>query len=553
MPEFNDYWLWIVDDQYVHSPLSADVLEQADSKRSVELPALARALILNTEGKTANALQEVEAAVDSGEDAPELLWAKGQLEFELGHYEESLEAFERVLEAWPDNKGARFNCGFCLERLGRFDEAADCFRMAVDADPNFIVARLALGQCLFRLDQPDAALQEFNACLEIDPDNERALAAKAAALHVLGNYEEAFTLYRKVSEKHPEEPELFGNLVAVCAARRDEPRLREYAEALIKQNPASRLALQGLVTAALLRGNYDVASYYGAQYVKAAPDSYEGWFNLGFAHHKTGAVQEAIEAYRHAAGLRPERCEALSNLGALLHEHDDAVQARKTYERVLELDPKSPATLWNLGLLYEHEANHDQAETCYSRLVELQPERDEGWLRLGYLRLQHDDVPGAIEALEEIATRPQARSDALVNLAIAYWRSHRLAEAKALMASATKDHPNTIEFLRVLAVVAVDEGNCNDAAALEVKLDQLGEHMPELSYNVGVLLENAGRHDAAVQAFQRAVRSRADFGEALLNLGHAFQALGDTEKANAYWRDAVSLMPELAGNYFGGQ
>jgi len=74
--------------------------------------------------------------------------------------------------------------------------------------------------------------------------------------------------------------------------------------------------------------------------------------------------------------------------------------------------------------------------------------------------------------------------------------------------------------------------------------------MPELSYNVGVLLQDAGRTDDAAKALERAVQAKPGFGEALLNLGHVLKGLGQDDKAKACWREAVQAMPELAGSYF---
>jgi tetratricopeptide (TPR) repeat protein len=63
-------------------------------------------------------------------------------------------------------------------------------------------------------------------------------------------------------------------------------------------------------------------------------------------------------------------------------------------------------------------------------------------------------------------------------------------------------------------------------------------------------LQTANRQDAAAQAFERANEAKPGFGEALLNLGHALRALGQEEKAKECWREAVGLMPDLAGGYF---
>jgi tetratricopeptide (TPR) repeat protein len=267
--------------------------------------------------------------------------------------------------------------------------------------------------------------------------------------------------------------------------------------------------------------------------------------------HKTGQAQEAINAYEQAIELRPHGCEALANLACLLHQHDDVERARDLYERVIVLQPHHTATLWNLGLLYEKQDSRDLAEKAFADLVAVQPDRQDAWLRLGYLRLDRGDAAGAIDALENIATKPKARSDARVNLAVAYWREGRLESAKTLMQRALKEQPNAIEFLRVLAAVAVAESNADEAARLEAKLDQLGERIPELSYNVGVLLENARRHEDAVPVFERAAKARPGFGEALLNMGHALKALGQVNRANECWQEAIAAMPELAAGYFG--
>ena len=43
---------------------------------------------------------------------------------------------------------------------------------------------------------------------------------------------------------------------------------------------------------------------------------------------------------------------------------------------------------------------------------------------------------------------------------------------------------------------------------------------------------------------------RADFPEALLNLGHVLSAAGREEEARACWAPALELKPELAAGYF---
>ena len=177
--------------------------------------------------------------------------------------------------------------------------------------PELWAARLGLGACLLNLGDAAGALEEFDACLERSPEHDRALMGKAAALQMLEKYDESHEIYSKVLRSHPDDADLLVNLVAVAAARKDEPRLRDYSEKLLEIEPGARAALEGLITAALIRKNYDVAAHYGAQYTTAVPDAYEGWFNLGVALKQKGKFQEAANAYQQTVKVRLEGSEAL--------------------------------------------------------------------------------------------------------------------------------------------------------------------------------------------------------------------------------------------------
>ena len=67
MEKTSDQWLWFVDDELIEALARQDVLDPKSEKRPVQSAALVKALALNTEGKTEEALREVAAALDRGE------------------------------------------------------------------------------------------------------------------------------------------------------------------------------------------------------------------------------------------------------------------------------------------------------------------------------------------------------------------------------------------------------------------------------------------------------------------------------------------------------
>ncbi len=69
--------------------------------------------------------------------------------------------------------------------------------------------------------------------------------------------------------------------------------------------------------------------------VKLASDSYEGWFNLGVAHQRSGRLDQATLAYNEAARIRPGAADVQANLGASLHERGEIGEAVRAYQNAL--------------------------------------------------------------------------------------------------------------------------------------------------------------------------------------------------------------------------
>ncbi|HEV3082459.1 MAG TPA: tetratricopeptide repeat protein, partial [Gemmataceae bacterium] len=191
MEQTTDQWLWFVDDELVEALARHDVLDPQSQKRVVQSAALVKALSLNMEGKTEQALREIRTAIENGEALPELDWTKAHLEFQLGQYEAALEDYEKVLAAYPNHRAGIYNSALCLEKLKRFEPAGEAFRKASQMSPNLAEATLGLGMCQLHLNRPEEALASFEECLKTKPAYDNALYGKPVALQLLGHRDEA--------------------------------------------------------------------------------------------------------------------------------------------------------------------------------------------------------------------------------------------------------------------------------------------------------------------------------------------------------------------------
>ena len=226
---------------------------------------------------------EPEAAAASSSSGA--LIAEGRAHYDRLRFEEAAGSYSAAVAAEPNHPTAHFDLGVCLEKLGQWKAAANSFRRALEIDAGRSQALIGLGSCLLQLDSAEQALHCFER-IESTGDREAALLGKAVALQKLGHNEEAEETYRELLGISPGSAEPLANLVALSAAREDLMGMEDYAGRLLKVNPQSKAALQGMAMVAIWSGNQAAAVEYCTRLVEIDPDSFEGRFNLRFAQQR---------------------------------------------------------------------------------------------------------------------------------------------------------------------------------------------------------------------------------------------------------------------------
>jgi predicted O-linked N-acetylglucosamine transferase (SPINDLY family) len=118
------------------------------------------------------------------------------------------------------------------------------------------------------------------------------------------------------------------------------------------------------------------------------------------------------------------------------------------------------------------------------------------------------------------------------------------AQARAALQQVVQRNPRHADAHGLLGMIAARSGEFERAAF------HFGESLatqpanPAGWNNHGVALRKLGRDAEAAQSFERAVKLRADYGEAHFNLGNAVRELGRLEAAVASYGRALALQPD---------
>jgi len=120
----------------------------------------------NSEEEALGALAAAEAASD---DPTELLLARAQYRFQLGHYEESLSDCEKLSQSDPTSAILHCMCSMRLQKLGRFDEAQTEAETALKLDPTEAMYHKNIAYVLIAKGDSSLANAALEGAIRINP------------------------------------------------------------------------------------------------------------------------------------------------------------------------------------------------------------------------------------------------------------------------------------------------------------------------------------------------------------------------------------------------
>jgi len=128
-----------------------------------------------------------------------------------------------------------------------------------------------------------------------------------------------------------------------------------------------------------------------------------------------GPCEQALQAYRRALELDPQRADGHYNLGNVLMG-DEPELAAYHYQRSLELDPQSAKAWHNLGLTVSQLDRFGEAEAAISTSLRLNPLVADAWCNLGLAYQGQDRFQPAMRAFSQAIALDQNHAASHINM-----------------------------------------------------------------------------------------------------------------------------------------
>jgi tetratricopeptide (TPR) repeat protein len=357
----------------------------------------------------------------------------------------------------------------------------------------------------------EAAIQYSNA-IQLDPNFIEAHYQLAEAYLKTQDYNRAFQeLSRTVdlapNAYYPARVDLANLLISA----RDSKQAKTHLDILRDQQPNNPTTYEAWANYYNSQDNLAAAIQEMQKAINADPGRSESYLNLAVLQTRANLPDQAEINFKKAAALGPKDMNAQLALGGFYFAHNHLAEAEQQLKHAIDVDPKDPAPRAGYAQLLRVEGRKADVETFLQQTKKDLPDDSTGYSMLGDF----------------------------------YFAEGDLDKAAAEYASLYKDHPKDLKVERNYIQILILKDRLEEAGKLNDEMLKANPHDTDaLVYRAQIQIH---RNDAggAIDSLQAALRNDADNGVAHYWLGKAFDLQHNDSRAEAEWRDAVRLKPEL--------
>ena len=275
-------------------------------------------------------------------------------------------------------------------------------------------------------------------------------------------------------------------------------------------------------------------------------------------HTALGEGQAQFSQQLASAADDRARASAWGRLGMLYQAHHLQGAAERCYLEASELDRDDFRWQYYLGYGLQEQGRYEAAEARYDTALKIDETDLLARLRRGQVRLAQLELAGAEEDFEAVRKAQPANAAALAGLGQVALRARRFEDGIRFLEAALRADPRADRLRYPLGIAYRETGQ--DARA-RANLDAYGKTEPvvadplladmarmtrssQLYLEQGYAASRAGRIDAAVESFRKAVEFNPEDVAALVSLGQGLSLLGQDAEAMEQFERALALDPD---------
>jgi len=396
-----------------------------------------------------------------------------------------------------------------LYNEGMFEEAARLLEQALAGGGTGALEQALLGLCYLRLDKPEEAEAFLQQALRRDPASSVAHLGLGQLRFDQGRFQEAYERFTRAAELDPESRDApagrIASLINRGAEHYTDGRVTEAQNSFfqaLELDPDSVPALRNLAILELEGNNLDRAAAYLEKAQRLAPADVRLQILLVQLREKQGDSDALMRELQHLVDLQPRNPDAWAKLGMLYEQHGNSGQAEAAFLQAEQWGSNEPypyywlaKTRRSIGLAHLAAGRAVQK----AGLMRFQAARH---IEAGGGNLDDEQLRKLKQLTEKITEPLQILQDALQLLKELHADPVAFGEDLRML---NDWYPHSVELKTALAVFHQNQGAWKQALAVWEQVLKDHPASAEAQAGYGRVLEQLGRHEAALLAYHRAL------------------------------------------------
>src|SRR6202167_745073 len=271
------------------------------------------------------------------------------------------------------------------------------------------------------------------------------------------------------------------------------------------------------------------------------PDVYIALSNYDAGtNNMTGALADMKTALR----LDPAS-DSYLNLAMLQMRGQQWDAAEQSFKTAVEHNPKSTNALVALGNFYQTRGRFPEAEQLFHQAIQNSPDDPAPRLSLAGLYIAENKLEQAEEFLRQPTTDSPNNSVGYRLLGDYYYSNNQLDKATTEYAALYQDHPRDLIVKKNYIQLLILKDRLDEARKLNDELLKAQSDDPDVKIYKAEIDIRGGQASGAVDTLQAVLKIDPDNAVAHYQQGLAYDQLGNTNRAEAEWREAVRLRPDI--------
>ena len=316
---------------------------------------------------TQKALAAAKQAQQLNDGLAEVHFSLGSIYNATGKVAEAIVELERALQLAPNSDVGYERLGRVYLSSGRKDEAFRAYEKAIEINPYYWANHNELGNAYFQAGEFDKALIAFQRVTQLEPENSTGYENIAAVYFRWGRYNDAVSFWKKAVELSPRYDN-YSNLGTAYFYLKRYDEAVEMCEKAVQANPNSEWMVGNLADAYRWSGRadeaertYDKAIALGYKELQVNPRNAVTMGDMALYYAKKGNTTEALGLVRRARTINSQNVEFIYTEGVVQAIGGHPTEALKTMREAFQRgyppdDAENDPELRNLRTLPEFEA-----------------------------------------------------------------------------------------------------------------------------------------------------------------------------------------------------